>query len=303
MKICEICGIRYPILAGPMRGVSVSPLVEAVSNAGGLGCLATAGIKDRSYFKEQISKIRQNTNAPFAVNIAWTMPDSDKALEWCIEEHIDIFILSAGLPEDKLKRLRKSGSRIFQVIASVSQARKAETLGVDGVIAKDWESGGINASNAVAGFPLIPQVVDAVSIPVVAAGGIADGRGLAAAFALGAEGVLLGTRLLATVECPMHVCYKEHLIAASDTDTRAHDFSRFSARLLRSKREESLKPDDDIWNVLRPLDQKCAIDDTILAAGQVAGLIKDIVPVKKVIEDMIQQYKDTISRLHGGSFC
>lgn len=302
MRLCQLFKIPYPILAGPMHSITMAPFVIAVSKAGGLGCLATAGIKDRILFNDQINEIRGQTNAPFAVNIAWTVPGSEKVLEWCLENNIAIVISSAGMPRDGLEKIKKSGAKIMQMVGNVAQAKKAEAIGVDVVIAKGWESGGMNAGNAVSSLALIPQVVDAVSIPVVAAGGIADGRGLAAAFALGAEGILMGTRFLATQECPIHDSLKEFLISTSDIGTYSHDFSSFSVRFLRSKRVESLKPDAEIWSIVPSMKEKYETEDIVLGAGQISGLIKEIVPVTEVIQEMIRQYKDVAAKLSLYSF-
>jgi enoyl-[acyl-carrier protein] reductase II len=302
MRILKLCGIKYPILAGPMAGISLYPLVTAVSKAGGLGCLATHGIKSRDQFKEEVNKIRTDTDAPFAVNIAWVIPGSEEIMKLCLEEKISLVISSAGMPEKGLKILKGAGIKILQIIANVSQARKAEDLGVDAVIAKSWESAGLNAVNAIASFPLIPQVVDALAIPVVAAGGIADGRGLAAAFSLGAEGVLMGTRFLVTNECPIHDIYKNSLVSATDVGTRMHIYSKYCIRFMRSKYEESLNMREVDWDDMRRFDQECEIDDVLMSSGQITGLITKVVSVNAVIEDIMKQYKSTVSRLQTHSF-
>jgi enoyl-[acyl-carrier protein] reductase II len=296
-KLCQICQIPYPILAGPMHSVTMAPFVIAVSKSGGLGCLATAGIKDRTLFNDQVSRIRDQTNASFAVNVAWAVPGSKKVLEWCLESNISIVISSAGMPTEGMEKLKKSGVKILQMVANVDQAKKAENMGVDALIAKGWEAGGMNSTNAVSTFALVPQVVDAVSIPVVAAGGIADGRGLAAALALGAGGILMGTRFLATQECPIHNSFKELLMSTSDISTHSYHSSNFTIRFLQNKYAESLKPDDEIWSKLTPLNEPCEKDDLLISIGQISGLVNDIIPVTEFVQKMIRHYKSVTASL------
>jgi len=283
-----------------MMHISKAPLVVAFSKAGGLGCLATSGMSEKE-FHEETGLIRRQTDLPFAINIAWATPNAGKILRWGIEDNIGIFISSAGLPRKNLERIKSAGGKIFQVVANVAQASKAEAIGVDGVIAKGFESGGLNALNAVATLPLIPQVVDAVSIPVIAAGGIGDGRGLAATLALGAEGVLIGTRFLVAQECLIHDNYKNAIVSAIDTDTVSLNFPAFSIRLWRNERAMELKDgiiDEDLfWKLAAEISQESNIQRGILAAGQIAGLVRRLSPVSKVIEEMIIGFEMAVSRL------
>jgi enoyl-[acyl-carrier protein] reductase II len=175
-RICQLCGIKYPLFLGPMMKISTATMVSAFSEAGGLGCLASAGMQE-NVFRDQIQKIRQQTDAPFAVNIPWTVPNSGDILRWCLEEDVEIIISSAGSPAKGLERVKSANKRVFQVVSNISQAKRAETLDLDGIITKGFESGGLNSLEAIATLPLVPMVVDSVSIPVIAAGGIGDGRG------------------------------------------------------------------------------------------------------------------------------
>ena len=280
--------------------ISKAPLVVAFSEAGGLGCLATSGMSEKE-FHEQTGLIRRQTDLPFAINIAWATPNAEKILQWGIGDNIGIFISSAGLPGKNLERIKSAGGKVFQVVANVAQASKAEAIGVDGVIAKGFESGGLNALNAVATLPLIPQVVDAVSIPVIAAGGIGDGRGFAAALALGAEGVLIGTRFLVTYESPIHDNYKNALIGATDTETVSLNFPVFSIRLWKNERVMELKDgniDEDLfWKLAAEISQESNIQRGILAAGQIAGLVKGLSPISEVIKEIIIGFEMAVNRL------
>lgn len=214
--------------------------MAAFSEAGGLGCLASSGLTEEE-FRRQIVLIRKKTDLSFAINIVWITPNAEKIVRWSIEENIGIVISSAGHSEKGLDRMKLAGIKVFQVVANVAQALRAEALGVDGIIAKGFESGGLNALNAVATLPLIPQMADAVSIPVIAAGGIGDGRGFAAALALGAEGILMGTRFLVTPECPIHDNLKNATIGTRDTDTVSLNFPFFSIRFCKNERAVELK--------------------------------------------------------------
>lgn len=299
-RICKICNIKYPILLGPMLYISKAPLVVAFSEAGGLGCLAASGMSEKE-FHEQIGLIRRQTDLPFAINIAWATPNSEKILQWGIGDNIGIFISSAGLPRKNLDRIKSAGGKVFQVVANVAQASKAEAIGVDGVIAKGFESGGVNSLNAIATLPLVPQIVDAVSIPVIAAGGIGDGRGLAAALALGAEGVLIGTRFLVTRECPIHDNFKNALMNAIDTETISLNFPDFGVRLWKNKRAVELVVDPKVqdlpWEMDPEVMQGGDTERILLGAGQIVGLVKTCISVQKTIDRIISEYEMTVRRL------
>ena len=300
LRICQICNIKYPILLGPMVQISKAPLVAAFSQAGGLGCLASSGMSEEE-FCEQIYLVRAQTDSPFAVNVPWADPSAEEILRWSINENVGIVISSAGFSEKGLKRIKSVGGKIFQVVGNVAQALKAEALGVDGVIAKGFESAGLNASNAVATLPLIPQVVDAVSIPVIAAGGIGDGRGLAAALALGAEGVLMGTRFLVTQECPVSDNYKNAIIGAADTDTASLDLPAFSMRFWKNEKvmelKDSLDGEKSIWKLVSDVGKGANVERELLGAGQIAGLVKTSASVREIIEEIIIGFNRTVRRL------
>jgi enoyl-[acyl-carrier protein] reductase II len=300
-KICEICDIKYPIILGPMVNISKAPLVAAFSKSGGLGCLASSGMSEDVFHKE-IALIRKETNLPFAVNIAWPTPNAEEIIEWCVKDDIRIIVSSAGFLYKGLQKAKSIGCKIFQVVANLQQALKAEKIGVDGIIAKGFESGGLNAPNAVATLPLIPQMVDAVDLPVIAAGGIGDGRGFAAAMALGAEGVLMGTKLLTTTECPIHENYKNAIIRATDDDLVSLDLEKFSARFLKNKRVSELKKtltgSEPPWEIVKEAGVGVNTEKELLGAGQIAGLIKQCCSVEDVIKDLMNVFEISVKRLN-----
>ena len=295
-RLSEICSIKFPLFLGPMMKVSTAPLVSAFCQAGGLGCLASAGLGEKR-FRQEVEEIRNRTSAPFAVNIAWTAPGAQEVMNWCLAESIGVVISSAGCPEANLSKLKEKRVIIFQVVASVEQARYAEGLGVDGVITKGYESGGLNALQAVASLPLIPMVADAVSVPVIAAGGIADGRGVAAAFALGAEGVLMGTRFLASRESPIHENYKEAIRQGSDRATIDAPFKRFSVRLWKNQPAQQLAGEETFWDAAADFSQGQDADNKVWSAGQVAGLITQCPSVKEIFEKIITGFGEAADRL------
>lgn len=295
-RLCEICSIRIPLFLGPMMQISTAPLVAAFCQAGGLGCLASAGLEENR-FRREVEEIRNQTSGPLAVNIAWTAPGAQEVMTWCLAESIGIVISSAGCPEASLTRLKEKGLIVLQVVANVDQARFAERLGVDGVITKGYESGGLNALQAVASLPLIPMVADAVSIPVIAAGGIADGRGVAAALALGAEGVLMGTRFLASRECPIHPNYKEAILRGSDTDTIEAHFKNFSVRLWKNPAALNLSREEPLWGKMADFSRGDDAINKAWSAGQVAGLITRCPSVQEIVKDIITGFREASNRL------
>ena len=214
--ICEMCGIEYPVFQGGMAHISDARLAAAVSNAGGLGIITTAS-GDVKWFEEQLALMETLTDKPFGVNLMLMNPEVDQMAEMIVEEGVKIVTTGAGSPAKYMARWKENGMMVMPVVSSSLIAKKMEQCGADAVIAEGTESGGhVGEMTTMA---LVPQIVDAVSIPVIAAGGIADGRQLAAAFALGAVGVQLGTCLLVSKECPIHEAYKAALLKAKDNDT------------------------------------------------------------------------------------
>lgn len=307
-RVTEILGIKYPIIQGGMAWVATYHLATAVSEAGGLGIIA-AGSADGEYVRDQIRKIREITKKPFGVNIMLLSPYVDEVMQVIIEERVPVITTGAGNPGKYIKNLKQVGIKIFPVIPSVALAKRMEKEGVDGLIAEGTEAGGhIGELTTMA---LVPQIVDAVSIPVVAAGGIADGRGMLAAFALGAEGVQIGTRFICSDECDVHENYKNAIVNANDRDAVAtgrstgHPVRSLKNKLTRKfdKLEASGISKEDIEQLGAGALRRAAIEGDVnegsVMAGQVAGLIRTVQPCKEIIEEIIREYGENLNKLKG----
>lgn len=231
--INELLGIRYPILQGGMAWVATWELASAVSNAGGLGIIGVGGA-DVDWVSEQIRQMKAHTNNPFGVNLMLMNPQADEIAQLLADENIPVITTGAGSPGKYMARWKEAGARVIPVVASVALARMMEKAGADAVVAEGTESGGhIGAATTMT---LVPQVVDAVSIPVIAAGGIADARGFAAALMLGASGVQIGTRFVVAEECIVHENYKEKIVRAKDIDSEVTGLANgHPIRVLRNK--------------------------------------------------------------------
>ena len=215
-NICDLIGIEYPIFQGAMAWIADSSLASAVSNAGGLGIIA-AGSAPVSFVRDEIRRTKELTDKPFGVNIMLMSPSAEEIAELVAEERVAVVTTGAGLPTKYMPKWQEAGIKVIPVVPSTGIAKMVERAGASAVIAEGGESGGhIGEITTIA---LVPQVVDAVNIPVIAAGGIADGRGIAAAFMLGAEGVQLGTRFLVSNECTIHQNYKDKILKSKDIDT------------------------------------------------------------------------------------
>jgi len=311
-RVCAKFGIRYPIIQGGMAGFSKSGLVSAVSNAGGLGLLA--GAMGPKALRKEICKTRELTDKPFGVNILLAMEHRAQAtLEAALEEGVRIFATTAGNPEKFAKILKDADAVVMHVVPSVRHAVKAEAAGIDVIVAEGTEAGGLVGPLGVTTFVLVPQVVDAVKIPVVAAGGIGDARGLVAALALGAEGVQMGTRFLATRECEIEDSLQEAIIKASDTSTELRGggnlrWRAFTQDFLRSALSESAMVSEagDVESQLLDLLSEKDVERDIKAkgvyvGGQVAGLIREMLSVEEAIRDIIEGAAQVSERL-GKSF-
>jgi len=298
-RVCDIFGVRYPIIQGGMAGFSRSRLVSAVSNAGGLGLLA--GVMGPKALREEISKTKELTDKPFGVNVLLAMEHRAQAsLEAALEEGVRIFATTGGNPEKFTKLLKDAGAVVMQVVPSVRHAVKAEAAGVDIVVAEGTEAGGLVGPLGVTTFVLVPQVVDAVKVPVIAAGGIGDARGFVAALALGAEGVQVGTRFLATKECGIDDSLKEAILKSTDTSTELRGggnlrWRAFTQDFLRSALSDSAvvseatDVDSQLVDILGGTDVDGDIKGKgVYVGGQVAGLIGEIVSVEEVIRSLVE---------------
>lgn len=304
-RICELLGIRYPIFLGGMAHVAREPLVSAVSNAGGLGIIGAGGMPPEELAR-QIQLVRQATDRPFGVNLMLMDPSVPEQVEVVREAQVPLVTTGAGSPAKYMEALKGAGILVFPVVPAVRLAVRMEKLGADGVIAEGMESGGhIGTETTMA---LVPQVVDAVSIPVVAAGGVADGRGLAAALALGAEGVQVGTRFLASQEAPVHEDYKRAVVKASDRATivTGRTLGRPVRCLLNKLTKQLARYEAEGWDPeefeslavggLRRAVYEGDLETGSLMAGQIAGLIRDIKPVAEIIQDMVRGAAEILTR-------
>ena len=303
--ITELLGIEYPVIQGGMAWVGTAELAAAVSEAGGLGIIGAGGAP-ASWVEEQIHKVKEKTDKPFGVNLMLLNPEADAIAELLVKEEVKVVTTGAGNPEKYMEEWKKAGVRVIPVVASTALAKRMEKAGADAVIAEGTESGGhIGETTTMA---LVPQVVDAVNIPVIAAGGIADGRGIAAAFMLGAKGVQMGTRFVVTKECQVHPAYKERIIRAKDIDTRVTGRSTgHPIRALRNdmtkaylQKEQEGASTEELEllasGALRRAVQEGDIHNGSLMSGQIAGLIKEEVSCKQLIDTLVSQTKEALNR-------
>ena len=304
--ICSLFGIEHPIIQGGMAHLGTAELVSAVSNAGGLGIIG-AGYYEPDWVRQQIHLTRQQTSKPFGVNLPLTSPFAEQVVEVVLEEKVAIIATGVGNPESYIPRFKQAGIKVMPVVAGVASANRLERAGVDAIVAEGTESGGhIGETTTIA---LVPQVVDSVQIPVVAAGGIGDGRGLAAALALGAQGIQMGTRFVCSNECIAHPRFKQKILEAHD---RATVITRQAmGRPLRSLQNEltdqflalekagTSKEEMELFERGRMYLGLIEgdIEQGSLLAGQIAGLIKEIKPVRVIIEEIIAETETIITNL------
>lgn len=304
-RICDILGIEYPIFQGSMARISESDLASSVSNAGGLGVIAASNAPI-DYVRGQIKRTYDLTDKPFALNIMLLSETKDDLIQLAIDMKVKIVVTSAGYPGSYVSVLKKAGIKVMPVIASVAQAKRVQKSGADAVIAEGAEAGGhIGELNTMA---LVPQVVDAVDIPVVAAGGIADGRGFVAALALGAEGVQMGTRFLVSKDCTIHANYKDKIIQAKDISTVVTGRSTgHPVRVLKNnlaKKMMALEKGDISFEEFEKLGIGALakavegdIDHGSFMAGQSAGLVKKEQTSQEIIEEIIKEAVEVIEKL------
>lgn len=297
-EITELLGIEYPVIQGGMAWVADYHLAAAVSNAGGLGLIAAGGAP-AEWVREQIRETKKLTDKPFGVNIMLMNPEADKIAKVILEEDIKVVTTGAGSPEKYMADWKAAGVKVIPVIASVALAKRMERCGADAVVPEGTESGG-HIGQATT-MTLVPQVVDAVSVPVIAAGGIADGRGMAAAFMLGAEAVQIGTRFCVADECQIHENYKQRILKAKDIDSEVTGRSHgHPVRGLRNKMtREYLKLEaegasfEQLENLtlggLRKAVVEGDVDNGSVLAGQIAGMITKRQSCQEIVDEILTQ--------------
>lgn len=304
-RITDILGIEYPIIQGGMAWVAEHKLAAAVSEAGGLGIIGAGGAP-ASYVREQIQKAKELTDKPFGVNIMLMNPEADDIATVVVDEGVKVVTTGAGNPAKYMEMWKAAGVKVIPVVASVGMAKLMERGGADAVVAEGTESGGHIGSTTT--MALVPQVADAVSIPVIAAGGIADGRGFAAAFMLGAEGVQLGTRFVAATESVVHENYKAMLLKAKDIDSAVTGRSTgHPVRSIRNKMtKEYLKLEQEgadfmelekltLGSLRKAVVEGDVVNGTVMA-GQIAGLVKKEQPCKEIINEIMSQGLELLNK-------
>ncbi len=302
-RVTELCGIEYPIVQGGMAWVADDHLAAAVSAAGGLGLIGAASAPE-DVIRAEIRAVKERTDRPFGVNVMLMSPYADEVARVVIEEQVPVVTTGAGNPGKYLAAWQEAGIRVIPVISSVAMARLLERAGVDAVVAEGMESGGHIGSTTT--MALVPQVVDAVDIPVIAAGGIGDGRGMAAAFMLGAEAVQIGTRFCVAEECITHQNYKDKIIAAKDIDSEVTGLSHgHPIRCLRNpmtKEYLRMEKEGASFEELEMLTlgslRNAVIDGDVkngtVMAGQIAGMIHQQQTCQEIIDELMAQFTETV---------
>ena len=298
-RITELLGCEYPLIQGGMAWIAEHTLASAVSNAGGVGLIA-GGSAPIDYLRDQIRTCKTETDKPFGVNIMLMSPNADDLAQLVIDEDVKIVTTGAGNPGKYMAAWKQAGIKVIPVVATVALAKRMEKAGADAVVAEGTESGGHIGENTT--MCLVPQVVDAVEIPVIAAGGIADGRGVAASFMLGAEGVQIGTRFLASEECQINPTFKELVLKAKDTDnvvtgrTTGHPCrnikTKFSKMLAKGENDGTLTPEkcEEIpLGSLRKAVQDGNVEEGSFLCGLIAGMINEVKPCSEIVKEIMEQ--------------
>lgn len=307
-SLTSLLDIRYPIVAGGMAWCSGAKLAAAVSGAGGLGLIGGASM-DAELFRHHIHKAARLTRAPVGVNIPLSFAHADDLVEVALEERVPVVFTSAGSPRRHTARLKETSALVFHVAPTPALARKSEAAGVDGVVVEGFEAGGHNAREELTTMVVVPQVVAAVTVPVLAAGGIGSGAQMAAAFALGAQGVQVGTRFALTTESSAHPAFKQRCLEAGPdctmlvlkkiipvrmmqnkvrdricaAENRGADYEELSALIGRGRPEQGMFRGD--------------LEEGILEIGQVAGMLDDLPAAGEVVQSLVVEYRQALKRL------
>lgn len=307
-RITTLFGIRYPLVQAGMIWCSGWELASAVTNAGGLGIIG-AGSMYPDVLRDHIRKCKAATKGPFAVNVPMLYPSIEEHMATIIEENVPIVFTSAGNPAAWTAKLKEAGRTVVHVVSSVKFALKAEKAGVDAVVAEGFEAGGHNGREETTTLVLVPMVSDALSIPVIAAGGIADGRSMLAAMCLGAEGVQVGSRFVCTEESSAHSAFKQRVVIAGEGETHLTLKELAPVRLLHNKFYHDVQQAyargagvDDLKALLGRARAKRGmfegdLEEGELEIGQVSGRINDILPAASIVEDIMREYHDALSRM------
>lgn len=308
-RVCDLLQIKHPIFQGAMAWIADASLASAVSEAGGLGIIT--GAAPTEWVREQIKETKKLTKNPFGVNIMLMSENADEIADLVCEEGVSVVTTGAGSPGKYMAKWKEHGIKVIPVVASVALAKRMEKSGADAIIAEGTESGG--HVGQLTTMALIPQVVDAVKIPVIAAGGIGDGRGLAAAFMLGGEGVQVGTRFLVAKECTVHQNYKDKILKANDIDTEVtgratgHPVRVLRNKLTRTyiKLEKECAPVEELEKLGAGALRKAVVDGDIdngsVMSGQIAGLVNKEQTCSEIIEELFEEANERF-KLFGGKY-
>jgi len=303
-ELCDLLGIKYPIIQGGMAWVSTAELAAAVSEAGGLGIIG-AGNAPGEVVRQQIRKAKELTQKPFGVNVYYLSPFVEEVIDAVVEERVAVITTGAGNPGKHIPRLKEAGIKTIPVVAAVALAKRLEKAGVDAVIAEGMECGG--HTGELTTMALVPQIVDAVQVPVIAAGGIADGRQFAAALCLGARGVQMGTRFICAEECTVHTNYKQAVIGAKDRDTVLTGYPGHYVRVLKNKLTKEFEKlaragaDEAEFDRLGTGRLRAAavegdVQMGSVMAGQVAAMVSKIQPAAEIIEEVIGEARQVLAQ-------
>ena len=304
-ELCDLIGIEYPIIQGGMAWIADGELAAAVSAAGGLGIIG-AGNAPAEIVLQEIKKVKARTDKPFGVNVYYLSPFVEDVIKVVLEERVPVITTGAGNPGKHMASFKEKGVKVIPVVSSVALAKRLERAGADAVIAEGMECGG--HVGELTTMAIVPQVVDAVSIPVIAAGGIADGRGVVAALALGAKGVQLGTRFVCATECTVHSNYKKAIIAAKDRDTVLTGLPGHEVRVLKNKLtreyfnlQKQMAPLEQFEELGRGRLRLAAVEGDVqmgsVMAGQISGMIGKEEPAADIIKDLVEGALDVLHRL------
>jgi enoyl-[acyl-carrier protein] reductase II len=302
-RVTELLGVEYPIVQAPMGWIARSQLASAVSNAGGLGIIETSS-GELDAVKEEIRRMRDLTDKPFGVNIAQAFVRDPDIAQFVIDQGVRFVTTSAGDPTRYTEQLKSAGLTVFHVVPTLKGALKAVEAGVDGLIVEGGEGGGFKNPQDVASMVLLPLVRSKVDVPIVAAGGMLDGRTMAAAFALGAEGIQMGTRMVSSAESPVHQNWKDAIVGAAETDTVfLNRFAKPGLRALRTERSTRLEREEVVnmaeFGTAKDLYFGGDMEASLALGGQVMGRIESVEPVSDIIRRTVEEFFEVVGALAG----
>ena len=303
-RVTQMLGIDYPIVQAPMGWIARSQLASAVSNSGALGIIETSS-GELDNVRQEILRMRELTDKPFGVNIAQLFVRDPSIVDFVVEQGVKFVTTSAGNPQQYTSQLKAAGLTVFHVVPTLAAALKAVDAGVDGLVVEGGEGGGFKNPQDVSTMVLLPLIASKVSLPIIAAGGICDGVSMAAAFALGAEGVQMGTRMVSAAESPVHNNWKNSIVNGAETDTVfLNRLSRPGLRALRTEKTTLLEKQDHVplTEMSRALDLYFGgdMEAAIALTGQVMGRIESVKPVQEIIYETIAEFRTVVSRLASG---